>query len=588
MRRHVGRRGARHHAAFTLSMLLCFSSTAFAQQAILRYDSTYHPITGQHGMVVSQREAASRIGAEVLSRGGNAVDAAVATGFALAVTLPRAGNIGGGGFMLIYSTTSGTTTALDFRERAPALAHQDMFVDRDGSVNRDRYHSSHQSVGVPGTVAGLTDALALHGSLPLKELIKPSIDLAQKGIRVSYDLASAIVSRAEKLTRHPNTAKTFFREDGSAYEPGDLFRQPQLAGSLERIARLGVKGFYEGITADLIVAEMQRGDGLITHEDLKNYRSTPREAVTGSYRGYTIVSMPPPSSGGVHLIQMLNMLEQFTLRQFGHNSAQTLHIMTEVMKIAYADRSRHLGDPDFVDVAVDWLTSKAYAVARITELDTTRARPSNEISPGTRPVYESEDTTHYSVIDASGNAVAVTYTLNFSFGNGITVPGAGFLLNNEMSDFSAKPGVPDAFGLVTGEANKVAPDKRPLSAMTPTMVLKNGKPFLVTGSPGGSKIINVVLQNIVNVIDFDMDVATAVNTPRIHHQWQPDILNYEPGISVDTIELLTQLGHPVTQSSTLGSVQAILWDDKFYGSADPRRPGAAASAAKPVARGTTK
>ena len=551
-----------------------------AEQAVLRYDTIHHPVVGRHGMVVSQRAVASSIGADVLARGGNAVDAAVAVGFALAVALPRAGNIGGGGFMLVHDAASGATRAIDFRERAPAAAHTDMFLNADGDVDQHAYRYSHRAVGVPGTVAGLALAVERYGTLPLKTLIQPAIDLAVEGFVYDYDLASAIASRADHMMRHEHTRKTFLAADGKQLRPGNTFRQPELADSLRSIAKDGPAAFYRGRIAELIAAEMRRGDGLITMADLAAYEPVERDVVRGTFRGYAIRSMPPPSSGGVHVIQMLNMLERLPIDDHGPRSARSLHLLAEVMKLAYADRSRHMGDPDFYDVPVQWLVSKPYAHTLAAAIDPHQARAANDIAPGLAPSPESEDTTHFSVMDAAGNAVAVTYTLNFSFGSGITVPGGGFLLNNEMTDFSAKPGVPDAFGLLTGEANAVAPAKRPLSAMTPTMVFRDGQPVLVTGSPGGSRIISAVLQHIVNVLVHDMNVAEANHAPRIHHQWQPDKLFVEAGHSADSLALLRSFGHPVTPGGTMGSVQAIAYDGTlFYGSADPRRPGAGAVAA---------
>ena len=559
---------------FVCLLLLCLSANG--QQVILRYDALYQPVASRHGMVVSQRESASQAGAAILAQGGNAVDAAVAVGFELAVSLPRAGNIGGGGFMLIHRPGR-EPLALDFRETAPAAATTDMFINAAGETDQKKYRASHAAAGVPGTVAGLLTAHKRFGRLPLDVLLAPAMQSASKGVVVSYDMASAISSRRKMLTRHPATAAQFFREDGSAYQPGDLLRQPELARSLERIAQGGKAGFYEGETADLIVREMVRGGGLVTHADLMAYEVAWCKPVTGRYRGFEIVSMPPPSSGGVHLVQMLNMLEHYPVADWGFNSAKNLHLLTEVMKIAYADRSRHLGDPDFFEVPVAWLTGKPYAAARVQDIDLAGATPSVEVSPGTPAPAESADTTHYSIVDADGGAVAVTYTLNFSFGSGITVPGAGFLLNNEMTDFSARPGEPDGFGLITGKANRIQPRKRPLSAMTPTFVYDDGALFLVAGSPGGSRIINVVLQTLVNVIDHGMNIAEAVNVPRIHHQWLPDQLNLEPGISPDTASLLGKKGHRLVSGLSLGSVQAIqIKGGEMRGASDPRRPGGAA------------
>ncbi len=503
------------------------------------------------------------------------MDAAVGVGFALAVTLPRAGNLGGGGFMLVHEAATGKTVSIDFRETAPAAAWRDVYLNDEGEVDEPARRTSLRASGVPGTVAGLAHALENYGTLSINQVLQPAIDLAKNGIIYDYDLASAIKSREARLRRHPHTVKTFFRPDGSTYEPGDLFLQPELAKTLTLIAEQGESAFYQGKIARQIVAEMERGQGLITLADLAAYEPVEREPIRGTFESYDILSMPPPSSGGIHLVQILNVLENFDIATMGSNSADSLHVLTETMKRAYADRSKHLGDPDFYSVPVGWLTSKHYAKEIAAQIDMKRARPSSEIAPGSKPRYESEDTTHYSVIDRHGNAVSTTYTLNFSFGSGITVPGAGFLLNNEMADFSAKPGVPDAFGLLGGEANSIEAGKRPLSAMTPTIVLKEGKPVLVTGSPGGSRIITSVTQHVVNILAHDMNVAEANHTPRIHHQWYPDVLLYEEGINPDTLNILKSRGHEVKKSGTMGSIQAIYWDGTQYqGSADPRRPGA--------------
>ncbi|MFK8029583.1 MAG: gamma-glutamyltransferase [Gammaproteobacteria bacterium] len=545
------------------------------RQSIIRYDSIHHPQFARNGMVVSQRAVASEVGRQILADGGNAVDAAVGVGFALAVVLPRAGNIGGGGFMLVHLADAGKTVSIDFREVAPQAAFQGVFLNAQGDVDEEARRSSHRSAGVPGTVAGLDYALSKYGTMTLEQVMQPAIDLARDGFVYDYDLDSAIRSRMKRLTRHPYTRSLFFKPDGSRYQPGSVFKQPELAATLAKISEQGADAFYRGEIAQQIVAEMRRGDGLITLKDLADYGPVEREPITGSYAGYDIVSMPPPSSGGVHLVQILNIIENFPIQEMGAGSADSLHVLTEAMKIAYSDRSQHLGDPDFYAVPIDWLTSKDYANRISEKIDMQRARPSSEIAPGKKPKYESEDTTHYSIIDSRGNAVSTTYTLNFSFGSGISVPGAGFLLNNEMADFSAKPGVPDAFGLLGGEANSVESGKRPLSAMTPTIVLKNDKPVLVTGSPGGSRIITAVTQHVVNVLAHGMNVAEANHAARIHHQWYPDTLFYEQGINADTLSLLVKRGHNVKASGTMGSIQAIYWDGQRYqGTADPRRPGA--------------
>ena len=556
-----------------------FSSVAFSaeQTSIYRYDALHHPVIARQGMVVSQRMIASEVGAEILAKGGNAVDAAVATGFALAVTLPRAGNLGGGGFMLVYLAESNQTIAIDYREMAPAAATRDMFLDENGDVDNQLARFSALSSGVPGTVAGLAQALELYGTMSLKEVLAPSIKLAEQGFEVPWDLSQILQNRQAVMTQHPATAAALYKADGSVYEAGEIIRQKDLAKTLKAIARGGPEAFYEGKIADLIVAEMQRTGGIITKEDLKNYVVKTREPVTGTYRGYDIVSMPPSSSGGVHVIQMLNILEQYPLGEYGANSAQTIHLMAEAMKLAYADRSEYLGDQDFYDVPIAGLTSKKYAAELRELIDPKKATPSTEIKPGNPAPYESPDTTHFSVADKFGNVVANTTTLNFSFGSRIMVTGAGFLLNNEMDDFSAKPGTANAFGLIGREANAIEPGKRPLSSMTPTMIFKDGKPYVVTGSPGGSRIITTVLQVLVNVMDHNLNIAEATVKPRFHHQWLPDRIQLEPGHNVDSQRILEAMGHNIVPSQAQGSVQSIMMrDGLFFGASDPRRPAAGA------------
>lgn len=549
--------------------------TKLTAQSIIRYDSIHHPVYAADGMVVSQRGSASRIGADILDKGGNAVDAAVAVGFALSVVLPRAGNIGGGGFMLLHLAESGKTISIDYRETAPAAAHTDVFLDSNGDVDDFAHRQSHRSVAVPGTVAGLALALEKYGTMTLAEVMAPAIALARDGFVMDYDTASAIATRIEMLQRHAHTKRTFFNADGSVIPQGQLFKQPELAHALSLIASEGPTAFYQGEIAQSLVAEMRRNDGLITLDDLRAYRPVEREPVRGSYRGYEVVSMPPPSSGGVHLIQMLNVLEQFPIAEMGANSSSYLHVLAATMKRAYADRSKHLGDPDFYPVPMEWLTSKSYGRQLAAQISPDKVVPSSELSPGEPAPYESVDTTHYSVMDKYGNAVSNTYTLNFSFGSAIVVPGAGFLLNNEMADFSAKAGVAYAFGLLGGTANSIEAGKRPLSAMTPTIVLKNGKPWLVTGSPGGSRIISTVLQQVVNVIDHSMNIASATHAARIHHQWFPDQIEYEGPINPDALQVLRRLGYTLEPSGTMGSLQSIMSSDgTYYGAADPRRPGA--------------
>ncbi len=558
-------------SAIALTLTLFIASPVFGQ-AILEGER-FHPAVATQGMVSTSHTLATDVALQVLKDGGNAIDAAVTAGFALAVTQPRSGNIGGGGFMLIAKGDNSAPEAIDYREKAPAAANETMFQDDNGDVVQNRSRFTHLAAGVPGTVAGLALALERHGTLSLKQALAPAIKLARDGFTVPQRFTDGLEQARPRLERWPATRSTFYKRDGSAYQPGETFRQPKLANTLQRIAEQGVDGFYQGKTADLIVKEMERHGGLITKADLSAYEPVVRSPVHGTYRGYDIYSMSPPSSGGTHIIQILNILEGFPLRESGHNTADTIHWMAEAMKLAYADRSRYLGDTDYVEVPLAGLTSKSYAETLRNGISSEQARPASDIGPGQPAAYESPETTHFSVVDKWGNAVSNTYTINFSYGSGITVEGAGFLLNNEMDDFSAKPGVPNAYGLIGGEANKVEPGKRMLSSMSPTIVKKQGKNFLVTGSPGGSRIITTTLQVILNVIDHDMNIQTAVSAPRVHHQWLPDELRIEQGISGDTIRLLEDRGHTVVTNSAMGAIQSIMVgeDGMLYGGADPRR-----------------
>ncbi|WP_226597268.1 gamma-glutamyltransferase [Marinobacter nauticus] len=559
-------------ATAALMLFLLAYNTSANEQAILEGER-FHPVQGTQGMVATSHTLATEVALKVLQDGGNAIDAAVTAGFALAVTQPRSGNIGGGGF-LVYSPGNGDAPeAIDYRETAPAAATETMFQDQDGNVVSERSRFSHKAAGVPGTVAGLALALERHGTLSLSQALAPAIRLAREGFVVPHRFTEGLEQARDRLERWPATRATFYKKDGSAPQPGEVFRQPELADTLQRIAEQGVKGFYEGETAQLIVAEMQRGEGLITLEDLRNYEPAVRQPVHGTYRGFDIYSMSPPSSGGTHIVQILNILEDYPIGDWGHNSANTIHHMAEAMKLAYADRSEYLGDTDFVAVPLQGLTSKGYADQLRASIKADKARPASEIAPGKPGPRESPETTHFSVVDRWGNAVSNTYTINFSYGSGITVAGAGFLLNNEMDDFSAKPGVPNAYGLIGGEANKVEPGKRMLSSMSPTIVRKDNRNFLVTGSPGGSRIITTTLQVIMNVIDHNMNIQTAVSAPRIHHQWLPDEIRVEQGISPDTLDLLRARGHTINTGSAMGAIQSILIgeDGTLYGGADPRR-----------------
>lgn len=560
-------------------MVLDYSNPVWAQDPpIVSHRAIFHPVFAEYGMVVSQEAVATRVGVDILQAGGNAIDAAVGVGFALAVTLPQAGNLGGGGFMLMYRAEQKTSLALDYRESVPAASAPQMFENEQGNIDQSQLRYSHRSVGVPGTVAGLVEALEMYGTWSLPEVLAPAIRLAREGIVISPDLARAIQQKAPQLTRWPTTRRIFFHSDGRAYRPGDRLVQHDLADSLQHIARQGRDAFYHGAIAERVSAEMRAHGGVLTKEDLQGYRAVWREPVRGTYRGYEIVSMPPPSSGGVHLIQMLNILEHDPLKTFGHNSARTLHLMVEAMKLAYADRSRWLGDTDFVNVPVQGLLSKDYAKSLHALIDPQKARPSADIRPSNPWAFEGPDTTHFSVMDYEGNAVSNTYTINFSFGSGIVAEGTGILLNNEMDDFAAKPGLPNAYGLLGSAANAIEPGKRPLSSMTPTLVLHKGTPFLVTGSPGGSRIITTTLQIILNVIDHDMNPASATAAPRVHHQWMPDEVRVERGISPDTLDLLEQRGHVIAIQGAMGGAQSILKHPQgFYGASDPRKPDSLAA-----------
>ncbi|MEN8221532.1 MAG: gamma-glutamyltransferase, partial [Pseudomonadota bacterium] len=555
---------------------LMFATLAIAQPAILSERDIFTPTIATHGMVVTGEEIAAQVGVEVLQKGGNAVDAAVTIGFVKAVTYPRAGNIGGGGFMLIYSAKTGKVVAIDYREKAPAKATRDMFLNKKGKPVSKLSRFSYLSAGVPGTVAGMAMALEKYGTLSLAEALAPAIAIAEKGFIITPAFSDDIKKRAKRLKKHSTTAAIFFKPDGSFYEAGDRLVQSDLANTLKAIAKNGIKAFYEGEIADLIVRDMVAHGGLISKEDLANYQPVLRKPIHGTYRGHDIYSMSPPSSGGVHIVQILNILENYDIGLLGHNSAATIHLMAEAMKRAYADRSKYLGDTDFVSVPLTGLTSKAYAAALSQQINRQKASVSQDILPGKPTDYESNETTHYSVVDKEGNAVSNTYTINFSFGSGIVVNGAGFLLNNEMDDFSAKPGVPNAYGLIGGTANAIEPHKRMLSSMSPTIVLKDGKAFLVTGSPGGSRIITTTLQVIMNVIDHNLNIQEAVNAVRVHHQWLPDKIRVEKGLSLDTIKLLTEMGHAVALKNTMGAAASILIDqDRLFGANDPRRQGMA-------------
>lgn len=552
-----------------------FFICVYAQETAISYPDIFLPIQSKKCMVSSQESRATEAGLQVLREGGNAVDAAVTVGFVLAVTLPRAGNIGGGGFMVIYLAKNKEVTTIDYREKAPKTATRDMFLDKNGNADSEKSCHSYWAVGVPGTVAGFAYALEKYGTISLQQALKPAIALASEGIVMDADLSNTLRITKPRFQNCDASMKVFFKPNGDNYEAGDIWKQPDLAWSLQEIATNGQKSFYQGEIAKKIVSDMQKHGGLITREDLLAYQPVIRKPVQGTYRGYEIYSMPPPSSGGVHIVQMLNILEKFPLGEWGHNSAKTIHVLTEAMRLAYADRSHYLGDPDFAKIPVSGLVSKAYADELRNKINMYQATPSAKVKPGNAIFYESNDTTHYSVIDQYGNAVSNTYTINLNYGSKIVAEGTGILLNNEMDDFVAKPDSPNSFGLLGSQANEIQPEKRMLSSMTPTIVLKEGKVFLVTGSPGGSTIITCTLQIISNVIDHRMNIASATNAPRIHHQWYPDELRLEAGISQDTIDLLRKWGHKVLIKDSIGSTQSIMQTSQgLTGASDPRRPGA--------------
>ena len=564
----------------SIFLTLSFESLLANTLPIIEYNSINHPVISKTGMVVSQRHKASKVGAEILRKGGNAVDAAVATGLALAVVLPRAGNLGGGGFMVVYLKDKDKTITIDYREKAPSEAHRDLFLDKNGNYDKQRAQFSLLSAGVPGTVAGLYLALTKYGTMTWQEVLEPSIKLAEEGFMIPHDLANTLASPRYKkrLSSNAAAAKSYYKKDKSNYQAGELLKLPDLAWTLKQLSDNGPGAFYEGEIAKKIIKEMKRNQGLISAEDLKNYKAVERSPVEGTYKDFRIVSMPPASSGGVHLIQMLNMLEEYPIQDMGFGSADSIHILAEVMKRAYADRSKHLGDMDFYDVPFS-LISKEYSSSLNKSISIDSRTASQDVLAGDPYPYESPDTTHFSVMDEYGNVVSNTYTLNFSYGSGIMIPGTGMLMNNEMDDFSSKPGVPNGYGLLGSEANSIQANKRPLSSMTPTIIFKDNKPYLVLGSPGGSRIITTVLQVALNVMEHGMNVAQAVNSPRIHHQWLPEVLMIEKGFGPDTEKLLLEKGYRLYPSSTMGSVQAILKDGEyFYGASDPRRPGSGAVA----------
>jgi len=544
----------------------------------LNFAASPDPVRAKNGMVVSASEIASQVGIEILKKGGNAIDAAVATGFALAVTYPSAGNLGGGGFTVIH-LADGKNIAIDFREVAPQKAFRDMYLDSLGNFNPKLSQEGFTSAGVPGSVAGLIYVLEKYGTMKLKDVIQPAIDLAEKGFPLSYRLAEDLKNNLQYFLQYESSKKVFSK-NGIAYEENEIFKQPDLAKTLKLIKQKGIDGFYKGETAKLIVEQSNKTGGYITLEDLQNYKVVEKEVVKGNYKGYEIISMPPSSSGGIALIQTLNILENLNFTKDEWNSSKYIHYLVEALKYVYADRSKHLGDEKFYPVPKDILLSKEYAKEIFSKINDSIAIPSSQINPSEISLNESKETTHFSVADKFGNAVSTTTTINSAYGSKLVVEGAGFLLNNEMDDFSAKPGEPNQFGLIGSEANSIQPGKRMLSSMTPTIILKDNKPFIVIGSPGGSTIITVVLQVILNCLDFNMNIQQAIDAPRIHHQWLPDEILYEDfGLSFDTIEKLKSMNHIIGKKVMLGRAEGILIDNEnkiFQGASDPRGYGKAA------------
>lgn len=558
------------------AILIVLFSTA--QFSITFAEGGRTPVYAKHGMVSSASRLASEAGVGALKQGGNAVDAAIATAFALAVTWPTAGNIGGGGFM-VYHGSDGDATTFDFRERAAIAATERMYLGLDGQVANNSNHFGPLAVGVPGTVAGMWLAHQERGSLLWEDLVQPAIDLARNGIPITYSLATGFTRNASRLKQYEASERKFFRADGSAYELGDTWYQPDLAHTLELIRDNGADGFYRGENAERFASFMAEIGGIITEEDLAQYEAVEREPIRGTYRGYDIVSMPPPSSGGVALVQMLNILEGYDLGEMGHNSADYLHVLTESMRRAYADRAEHLGDPDFNEgMPLDRLMDKEYAAELRASIDMDQK---SESSPELfAQVYESEETTHFSVVDSEGNMVSMTYTLEFGYGSAITVDGGGYLLNNELGDFNAVPGLTDRRGNIGTAPNLVAAQKRPLSSMTPTIVAQNGQPVFAVGSPGGKTIINTTMQLILNVIDHGFNIAQSVEAGRIHHQWLPDTTSFEStGFSPDTLRLYQDKGHEVRARGSQGAAMGVYYDRNaglFMGASDSRRGDGAA------------
>ncbi len=566
----------------TLAIFMPLHAQERPNQSIIRYDTIHHPIKANGGMVASQNHIATDVGAAILSKGGNAVDAAVATGFALAVTVPRAGNIGGGGFMMVRMADSDATVAIDYCSIAPLASNLELFKGENGRVDRGKSRFGYIAPAVPGTVAGLYEAHKRFGKLKWSEVVAPAIELAEEGIKVSHDLSNVLKSQAWNMKTYPASKRAFFKKDGDAYEAGDILKQPALAWSLKQIQQGGADAFYKGKIAKLFAADMKKNGGLITLEDLASYKVAVRTPTTVNYRGVQIDMMPPPSGGGVLMALAFNVLSEYDIKAMGSGSAAATHVIAEVFKHAYADRSEHLGDPDFYDVPISTYTSKTYAMTIAKKINMDRAMSVEDIYPGELTTFkdvgnpESRDTTQFSVVDRDGNMVSNTYTLGYSFGSGVVVEGAGFLLDNQMNNFAHNVGIEGARGIQASPANALVPGKRMASTMTPTIVIKDGKPWLATGTPGGNRIITTVLQVLVNSIDHGMNIAEAIERPRFHQNWTDGRLKIEAGFSPDTVAKLRALGHNVLLEDTMGSVQSVAKEGAlFMGASDTRRPGAA-------------
>ncbi len=560
----------------TLRIFILITFVFFSQKGITIAQTGWTK-SYENGTVVTAEKHASKVGREILQQGGNAVDAAVAVQFSLAVTLPRAGNIGGGGFMVIH-LSDGTNTALDFREKAPIDASEDMYV-RNGEYVSDLSREGALAVGVPGVVEGMITATERYGRLPLEAVLNPAIELAKQGYELSWTQAEDLNNRAEVFKKYDGSGKYFIKDDGSPWQEGDLFVQKDLGNTLERIARFGRDGFYSGQTADLIVREMKKQGGIISYNDLQNYNSVWRDPVKATFRGYELNIMPPPSSGSIAIHQMLDMLKPYSLKEQGFNSAKYVHLVTEAMRRAFADRAHFLGDPDFAQIPQQKLMSADYGKQRMESFNWNEATSSDELNHGEIPSFEeSTETTHFSILDEDGNAVSVTTTLNGSFGSKVAVSGAGFFLNNEMDDFTAQPGEPNMFGLIQGEANAIEPGKRMLSSMSPTIITQDGDVRMVVGAAGGPRIISATLQNFLNIAVFGMRPQQAISAPRFHHQWMPDRLYFEEfGLSPDTQQKLEDLGHELAPRGNIGRAHTIYVDGNGlkYGSPDPRGDGVA-------------